>query len=158
MRFILKTIAVLSLCYACFIGSSAVKNRHVLDGMREQVQGIQEFERIHGRLPTNGPGGGPNVHKGGRSSLYYLFTRPGQFSDERFRGKWPAHGGWVLGLWRGEWFEYYTSWNDHYTVADAVSVWGILDFWLALAAFAVTATIPFRQRMRPTEPKLAPGS
>jgi hypothetical protein len=108
------------------IGSKqAAKNKTVLADMKDRVSAVQAFASKEGRLPDR------KEFTNLIASLPVRFTTfDYQLSDARettpvkIEGlqTWPK-GGWVLYFWRGEWFEWYSSWNDHYSLADQVTIW-----------------------------------
>ena len=76
---------------------------------------------------------------------YHLDTTAGGGVDSGYPQGWPASGGWVLWFWRGEWAEYYSSWDGHYTLADQLSWW---DFcWPNLVGFAIAAGLLLLSRL-----------
>ena len=99
------------------------KNQKILADMKDRVVAIRGFQKDRERLPTK------NELKSISSSLplrYTTYDYELQTSSKGMlsRTNWPQSGGWALSFWREEWTEYYTSWNEEYSLTQKASWWG----------------------------------
>jgi hypothetical protein len=108
------------------------KNREFKDAeLVPLVNKVDSFLTTHGRLPTEG-----EFNKMYRT-LTHLPTVE-YYQADSFEGipelKQAERGtkNYVVVVWRGEWNEYYTSWNQHYSVDDFQSSNGIYNLLLSL--------------------------
>jgi len=129
------------------------KNRGELADMKDRVQAIQDFHNRNSRFPSH------EELKQLSDSLrtrwyrkeYYLDISPRENTRTGYPSNWPATGGWVLSFWRGEWDEYYSSWDDHYTLADKLSWWyynGPLMFSPLLFLLFLGSSYALKERQR----------
>jgi type II secretory pathway pseudopilin PulG len=141
VRYLLIALAVL-LCLISLIiplGSMQVsKNSRELSDMKECVQAVEHFNRENGRLPTSKEleqlsAGLSSTH---RTHQYEITTSSWDFS-EISNTIWSSSGGWAIYYWRGEWYEYYTSWNNLYSLSKNASLWGFFGPTLFLPVIAV---------------------
>jgi hypothetical protein len=121
-----------------------------LVSMKNCVRAVREFEKHNTRLPTNEeltrisktlPDWGYRVECNIQTSRNAY--------DDRSPANWPKSGGWVLSYWRGSWNEYYSSWDDHYTLADAMSFkyyWGPFRFAPLLCVLLLAISCALRER------------
>jgi hypothetical protein len=100
------------------------KNRLELADMRDRVAAVEKFELKNNRLPAKDEF---------QALLAALPSRYGKHAYEIassdncpiiVSGDSPKTPGWVIFFWRGEWFEYYCSWNKYYTLTEQASWWG----------------------------------
>ncbi len=127
MKIILR---LLFLALACLCGLLSLlvalsakqieKNKMILADMRDCVRAIQEFDKKSGRLPTDSElkviaESVPQRYLSGHS--YYFSTPPVHTGGENKKG-------WMIEVWRSEWAETYTSWNNHFSVEEGASWWG----------------------------------
>jgi hypothetical protein len=123
------------------------KNRLDLLDMRACIEAVKGFQKERHRLP-----GGEEFRILSASlpsrNEYWLATTPEECAIQ-MPGGWKA-GGWAMWYWRGEWNEYYSSWNDFYSLTDQASWWGFCGFLLFLPILALlflaAAFIPFLRR------------
>jgi hypothetical protein len=134
-------IALLSLLDIAGGWRQIAKNRSVLADMEARVSAIKEFQRAEGRLPSETELAGISERLPTRyfGYDYQLDTRPGGRVDSGYPTGWPASGGWVLWFWRGEWAEYYSSWDGHYTLRDQLSWWAFC--WPSVIALAAAVAL-----------------
>jgi hypothetical protein len=132
-------ITALSLLIVGTSGKQIAKNRLVLADMQDRVSAIEGFQSREGRLPTAGELASMSQTLPVRYLQYdyELQTRPGGGIDSDYPQGWPASGGWILSFWRGEWTEYYSSWDRHYTLADQLSWWAFS--WPGVVGFGIAA-------------------
>lgn len=126
------------------------KNYVELASMKNCVRAVREFEKHYTRLPTNEEL--TQISKtlpdlGYRVECNIQTSRNAY--DDRSPTNWPKSGGWVLLYWRGSWNEYYSSWDDHYTLADAMSFkyyWGPFRFAPLLCVLLLAISYALRER------------
>ena len=110
------------------------KNFIVLADMKERVEAVREFQRQKARLPTDEELAALSSALPVRLHRYeYHIEASKGSSDPDYPQNWPATGGWVLSFWRGEWWEYYSSWDDRYTLSKQLTAWDGYGFPLAVA-------------------------
>ena len=110
------------------------KNLLVLADMKDRVQGVREFQRQNARLPSNEEIAVLSSALPVRHFRYQYQIETSPISHDRdFPKNWPAAGGWVLSFWRGEWREYYSSWDDRYTLSTQLTAWDDYGFPLVVA-------------------------
>jgi len=136
-------------------GKQINKNRLELADMQDRVTAVEKFELKNYRAPTKEELHGlftglPVRHIA--NDEYDLASTPRDCPFE-VPGGWPDTPGWVIYFWRGEWYEYYSSWNKHYTLTEQASWWGfcgpMLFCPLAAAIFIGTSFLPAVRRKRP---------
>ena len=117
------------------------KNQMLLSDMQDMVHAIQSFKSKTMRLPNEDELSKIEDSIPRRYSLRYHFhfgVPPSQ-PDDKYP-KEPKDGGWILWYWRGEWSEYYSSWNDHYSLKDQLSP---SDFYGPLIWAPIISTVCF---------------
>jgi len=130
------------------------KNRLQLAEMQECVGKVEAFRSQNHRLPTKEEFHGilaglarHNVSLG----EFELSSTP-QDCPIQVPGGWPNASGWVMYYWRGEWYEYYTSWNNRYTLTEQASWWGfcgpMLFSPLAAVLFIGSSFLPALRRKK----------
>ena len=129
LRFVFLTLAVLFSLMSLLIPLSAsqiAKNKMLLADMRDCVRSIKEFEKNFGRLPSEEELGKIEDSLPRRYSLRYgfRFGAPPSQTDMSYPKARPESEGWMIWYWRGEWSEYYSSWDDHYSLEHQASWWG----------------------------------
>jgi len=139
-------------------GEQIHKNQLELADMNDRVGAVEKFEIKNNRPPTKEEL--PNVLAGLPvryfANGYELAATP-EDCPITIPGGWPKTPGWVLYFWRGEWYEYYTSWNKHYTLAEDATWWGFCGPMLfcpvAAALFVGLSFLPVlkRRKVRPTQ-------
>src|SRR4030095_8756336 len=146
MKALMRTLAVIAIAFSLLVGGligrQIFKDNLVLADMRDRVVAVREFQSKEGRLPSETELADISSKQLRRyhDYDYRISTFTKQFSDSRFQKQWPASGGCVLSFCRGEWNEYYTSWDDRYTLLDGLSILSYRTFWLA-ACGVVVATL-----------------
>jgi hypothetical protein len=104
--------------------------------MRAVVRSVREFKAKAGRLPTN-----EDLYQ--LSGYYFGQPPPSPGAPELH----VPPGGWIIWYWRGEWPEYYTSWDDHYSLEEGLSLWGFcrpLTFMPVAAVLCFVFSFVFR--------------
>ena len=122
------------------------KNQKVLADMKDRVVAIRGFQKDHERLPTK------NELEGISRSLPVRYTAYDYELQTSSNGmlsitNWPQSGGWALSFWRGEWTEYYTSWNEEYSLTQQASWWGFCGPLLFCPVVAVLLFFTSRLRV-----------
>ena len=105
---------------------------------------VEEFNSNKGRLPSKAELEGWYAAQDRSFWLksIELISNPAHFPDETIKtfGAAPT-GGYLLGLWRGEWNEYYASWTKTSTIGNAkdailfVLQWAAISFLLFVLCF-----------------------
>jgi hypothetical protein len=101
------------------------KNQLEFADMKDRVAAVEKFESKNNRPPSKEEL--PSVLAGlpvRYSETQYKFASTPDYCPIKVPGGWPNTSGWILYFWRGEWYEYYTSWNKHYTLAEQATWWG----------------------------------
>jgi hypothetical protein len=131
--------AVLSLIVVAAGANQVAKNRRVLADMEDRVAAIEALQSREARLPSTDELASISQTLPVRYFQYdyHLDTTAGGGADPSYPQGWPASGGWVLWFWRGEWAEYYSSWDRHYTLGDQLSWWAFC--WPGIIGFAIAA-------------------
>ena len=139
--------AALSLIVLATGGKQVAKNRLVLADMQDRVTAIEAFQSREARLPSAGELASISQTLPVRYFQYdyQLDTTAGGGVDSGYPQGWPASGGWVLWFWRGEWAEYYSSWDRHYTLGDQLSWWAFS--WPGILGFAIAAGLLLLSRL-----------
>jgi hypothetical protein len=115
----------------------AAKDRAYLDCfLRARIQ-VEAATRA-GRLPPAKIEVSPHPQIGARSCLP-ITLNPALIEVPDFAGKRPSQG-FLLGFWRGEWFEYYASWSGETTLLPTRSDY-FDAFWHAIAAHLLIAIL-----------------
>jgi hypothetical protein len=124
------------------------KNRSILADMQDRVAAIEEFERKEARLPSETELSEISERLPTRYFRYdyQLDTRSGGAIDAGYPTGWPVSGGWVLWFWRGEWAEYYSSWDRHYTLSEQLSWWAFS--WPSVSALAAAVALVLLNQLR----------
>ena len=129
IRIILLVLAVIFGLVSLLIplsSSQVSKNKKLLADMQDCVREVREFEKKFGSLPTEEELGKIEDSLPRRYSLRYGFrfgappSQPGMIYPKAK----PESEGWMIWYWRGEWSEYYSSWDDHYSLEEQASWWG----------------------------------
>jgi hypothetical protein len=116
------------------------KNKIALSDMQAVVQRIREFKTRAGRLPTE-----EELHHLGASG--FRFGAPPRGSAPELHAQ---PGGWIIWYWRGEWSEYYTSWDDHYSLEEGISLMSFCGpFFFLPAAAALCLVLSFALKSEP---------
>ena len=133
------------------------KNLVVLADMKDRVQAVREFQRQNARLPSNQEIAALSSVLPIRYFRYEYQIETSPISrDPDFPKNWPTAGGWVLSFWRGEWKEYYSSWDDRYTLSTPLTLCDGYGFPLAVAiGLVLMSRLSFLQN-RKKEPNQAP--
>ena len=123
------------------------KNRRTLADMQERIAAIEAFQSKEARLPSDEELARIDQGLPVRDSRfnYWLDTTPYRVAQPGYPQGWPASGGWVLRLWRGEWEEYYSSWDRHYTLGDQLSWWAFS--WPGFIGFAIAGVLFLLSRL-----------
>ena len=123
-----------------FTGGQIQKNRLLLADMRDRVDAVREFHTRNLRLPTQREFTPLSASLPARSHLYdYQINQSGSSNDPFAPRESPYAGGWTLSIWRGEWNDFYSSWDNRYTLSDRLSYrafWGWL-LWSPLLAIGL---------------------
>ena len=160
-------IRVLLLVLAVFFGlvslliplssSQVAKNKKLLADMQDCVRAIKDFEKKSGWLPTQEELGKIEDSLPRRYSLRYgfRFGAPPSQPDMSYPKDRPLSEGWMIWYWRGEWSEYYSSWDDHYSLDEQASWRGfcgpLLFAPLVAAAFLALRMIPALRKEEPNQ-------
>ncbi len=129
MKFALRVIFFIIAAVFAFLSlmipgafSQVQKNKMLLADMKDVVTAINSFKEKVGRLPTDDELSKIEDSLPRRYSLRYDFnfgpppSQPGEDYPEK-----ALNGGWIIWYWRGEWSEFYSSWDNHYSLEDQVS-------------------------------------
>jgi hypothetical protein len=133
-------------------GKQINKNRLELADMRDRVAVVEKFELKNNRPPSK---------KEFQDLLVGLpvryFAETYEFASTEAEcpvnapGGWPKTPGWTIYFWRGEWYEYYTSWNKHYTLEEQSTWWRFCGpFLFCPIAAALLLGSSFLPVFRPT--------
>jgi hypothetical protein len=125
--FIVVGVFCVSVSALLFLAGSkqVAKNKAVFADMKDCVSAVQAFAIKEGRLPDH------NEFTNIIATLpirYHRYNYELSDSPEKARiqieglKSWPK-GGWVLYFWRGEWHEWYSSWNGRYSMANQLTIW-----------------------------------
>jgi hypothetical protein len=130
------------------------KNLLVLADMKDRVQAVREFQRQNERLPSKEELAGLSSALPVRYFRYDYYIETSKVShDPDYPQDWPATGGWVLSFWRGEWWEYYSSWDDRYTLSKQLTAWDGYGFPLAVAiGLVLLSRVSFLQNRKKQPP------
>lgn len=146
--------------YASFLGLLSImivatvfqfaNNYLELKSMRNCARAVRDFEKSNARLPTYEEMSQINqaLPDYGYKVDCNIVTERNE-NDDRAPKNWPKSGGWVLSHWRGSWNEYYSSWDDHYTLADTLSFeyyWGPLCFAPLLFGLLLALNVALREK------------
>jgi hypothetical protein len=104
--------------------SQVRKNKMLLADIRDIVVAIKTFNLANGRLPTDDELSKIEDSVPRRYSLKYNFRfgAPPAQAGEHYPTEEKARG-WMIWYWRGEWSEFYSSWDDHYSIETQTNVW-----------------------------------
>jgi hypothetical protein len=129
MKFALRVVFILVAIIFAFFSliipgafSQVQKNKMLLADMKDAVTAIKQFKEKTGHLPTDHELSKIEDSLPRRYSLRYNFSfgpppsQPGQNYPEK-----ALNDGWIISYWRGEWSEYYSSWDNHYSLEDQLS-------------------------------------
>jgi hypothetical protein len=105
-------------------GQQIRKNRLELADMQDRVAAVEKFELKNNRPPSKEEFQSVIAGLPVRYSVNYKFAPTPADCQITVPGGWPKTTGWVIYYWRGEWYEYYTSWDKHYTLAQEATWWG----------------------------------
>ncbi len=123
------TIGLLSLCFIAIaivqvssdeLAEHTIENAQEIDKMFNTVaQKIEEFRIENKRLPSkeefrNKISRSFNVQSPSRNVRYYTSNFPDESLD-KFETT-PTENSFLLSYWRGEWMEYYSSWEERNTL------------------------------------------
>jgi hypothetical protein len=168
IRIILMVLTVLFGLVSLFIplsSSQVAKNKNLLADMQDCVRAIKEFEKKFGRLPTEEELGKIEDSLPRSYSLRYgfRFGVPPSQRDMSYPKARPESEGWMIWYWRGEWSEYYSSWDDHYSLEEQASWWGFCGPLLfapviAVGFFALRSLRVLRKEGPNKPPQTTPGS
>lgn len=100
------------------------KNKLELADMKDRVAAVEKFEFKNNRLPTKDEFPSLLIGLPVRYAEVYEIASTSRDCPFEVAGGWPNTPGWVIYFWRGEWYDYYTSWNKHYTLAEQATWWG----------------------------------
>ena len=123
----------------------------LLADMRDVVAAIKSFQQRSGRLPTDAELSKIEDALPRRYPLKYdfCFGAPPSQPGENYPSE-AKNGGWMIWYWRGEWSEFYSSWDDHYSLEDQADFWRFCGplIWAppTAAAFFVLGFIPRLRR------------
>lgn len=141
------------------VEESIAKNKTIAGIFLETANYVDEFNRKNARLPSTDEfkqwaGSQPNNWPSAQD--LFLETNP-NFIQERLYNPYydidktedfgiPPDGSYILGLWRGEWFEYYISWHPTTTLTFNTKDYYILntaaeDFTLFIFLFLICAAL-----------------
>jgi hypothetical protein len=159
LLFLILALAFNPTTNAEFFEESIAKNRTISDTFSQAANYIDEFNRNNARLPSTNefkrwaktqPSKWPSAQD------LFLETNP-SFIQERLYNPHhdidktedfgiPPDGSYILGLWRGEWFEYYISWHPTTTLTFDAKDYYILDtavedFTLFIFLFLICAAL-----------------
>ena len=143
IRYLFLSIAIvfsgISLLVLLVSGKQISQNRLELADMQDRVEAVKKFQKEQGHLPTDDelrvlPSCLPIRHFGNE----YRVASNSRDCAIKIPEEWPKSGGWVMWFWRGEWHEYYSSWNNHYTLAEQASWWGFCGVLLFLPVVAIS--------------------
>lgn len=100
------------------IDHSIENSRQFLSDFQATTRFVGAFRAARGRMPSNdelNAWSHANVRSG---EPLILSPDDGQFGEEAVAalGR-PPGGGYLLGVWRGEWMEYYASWSGQSTLS-----------------------------------------
>ena len=137
--FVLAGASLVLISSLLFLGTFTQneKDQAVFADMKDRVAAVRTFTAREGRLPND------IEFSSLIASLpvrYYRYDYKLSDSPEKTSlaieglGK-ESKGGWVLYFWRGEWHEWYSSWNDHYSLANRSTLWKserIVMCWIGL--------------------------
>jgi len=86
-----------------------------------------------------------------------LIDTPDYFPNEAIKafGQAPS-GGYLLGLWRGEWNEYFASWTKTSTISDTKNVVLFVAQWLAILGLLFALSFFLWRFGRPTRSSSGP--
>lgn len=120
---------------------------------------VEDFKKTHGHLPTESEftaWAGTQPDRAYSAKGMHLLTSQSQFPDEVIKrfGSSPQDG-YIIEMWRGEWFEYFASWAKASTLElDAKKFYfsgsSIVDGLLILALGVVVGFISRLLWPRPT--------
>lgn len=130
------------------------KNLVVLADMKDRVQVVREFQRKNERLPSKEELAALSSALPVRYFRYDYQIETSKVShDPDYPHNWPATGGWVLMFWRGEWWEYYSSWDDRYTLSKQLTAWDNYGFPVAVAiGLVLLSRVGFLQDRKRQQP------
>lgn len=157
IRKILRAALLLSAAFGTLVslGLSATgyrqveKNKLVFADFKDRVSAVRVFIRDVGRLPGESELAEITAALPVREFKYKyeLADSPEKMVHINKLGNWPK-GGWALYFWRGEWHEWYSSWNDHYYMEDQLSLWGFAGpFIIGAAVFSALCFFAARHKL-----------
>jgi len=144
----------LALSGVLFLSAKQIhKNRLVLADMQDRVAAVEKFESKSNRLPTREEFPGLLTDLPVRNHAYnYEFASSSNDCPFNVPGGWPQTSGWAIYFWRGEWEEFYTSWNKHYTLTEQSTWWGfcgpLLFCPVAAVCFIAASFLPVLRKRR----------
>lgn len=95
------------------------RNHQLASEFNETARFVEAFRKQHARLPD-----GDELNTGRTYHFIILEVSPGQFLEEDLAALGRPHRpGYVLGIWRGEWWEYYASWSGETTLTFDASAY-----------------------------------
>ena len=100
------------------------KNQLQFADMQDLVAAVEKFELKNNRVPTKHEFTNLLVGLPIRYPEAYEFASSPEECHVQIAGGWPKAPGWVIYYWRGEWYEYYSSWNKQNTLAEQATWWG----------------------------------
>jgi hypothetical protein len=129
IRFLLLTLGIFILIISglmLLLSSKQIhKNRLELAAMRDRVAAVEKFELKNNRPPAKDEFQGLLAVLPSRYGRHpYEIASTSDDCPIKVSGDWPKTSGWVLYFWRGEWYEYYCSWNKYHTLTGQASWWG----------------------------------
>lgn len=124
------------------------KNLLVLADMKDRVQAVRDFQRQNARFPDKEELAHLSRALPVRYHLYDYYLSFSPLSGDREYPKgWPSAGGWVLCFWRGEWSEYYSSWDDRYSLSVQLTAWDDYGFALSVSiVLFLLSRMPFLRK------------
>ncbi|MCX7008286.1 MAG: hypothetical protein NTY53_13740, partial [Kiritimatiellaeota bacterium] len=131
-------------------------NREELANMQDRVQAVQEFQVRHLRLPDQQELNRLSEGLPDRLGFHrnYCIRESPPLSGSGvvgFPSGWPVAGGWALEFSRGESRDYYSSWDNHYTLTGQLSwrvFWGPLWWPLQCAGIGSILLFAIARKLR----------
>ena len=116
------------------------KNEMLLTDVRSIVAAIYAFKQTNDRLPTVSELSTLEDSVPRRYPLKYNFkfgvppSQPGENYPTQLKA-----GEWIIWYWRGEWSEYYSSWDNHYSLEEQTDLWNFCKpiLWAPFATIAL---------------------
>ena len=119
------------------VDHSIENSRRFLADFQTTTRFVRTFHTTRGRLPSNEELGGWSQANLRSGEPLILIPDDGQYGEDAVAavGR-PPRGGYLLGMWRGEWMEYYAPWSGQSTLSfdrGAYYLLGgqLMDVWVS---------------------------